>query len=126
MREVVQLQVGQFGNQAGHRFWEHLLLEHGLDPTGSCTSTTSHTQQLARISSYFDERDSKLGPSYIPRALVVDLDPAMGDWVRASAIGGIFRPDNFITGEYGTGLVDSPPLYFRMPRRLLILQLLIL
>jgi tubulin beta len=101
MQEVIHLQVGQFGNQAGHRFWEQLFLEHGLGPDGSCADSSD--TQLARIGSYFDERDYKLGPSYTPRALALDLEPGIDDWVRGTAIGGSFRPDNFITGRHGAG-----------------------
>lgn len=39
------------------------------------------------------------GGKYVPRALLVDLDPGTMDSVRGSRIGALFRPDNFIHGE---------------------------
>lgn len=40
-----------------------------------------------------------LGGKYVPRALLVDLEPGTMDSVRGSRIGAIFRPDNFVHGE---------------------------
>ena len=39
------------------------------------------------------------GGKYVPRALLVDLEPGTMDSVRGSRIGTLFRPDNFIHGE---------------------------
>lgn len=39
------------------------------------------------------------GGKYVPRALLVDLEPGTMDSVRGSHIGQLFRPDNFIHGE---------------------------
>ena len=39
------------------------------------------------------------GGKYVPRALLVDLEPGTMDSVRGSRIGQLFRPDNFIHGE---------------------------
>lgn len=39
------------------------------------------------------------GGKYVPRALLVDLEPGTMDSVRGSRIGALFRPDNFIHGE---------------------------
>ena len=36
---------------------------------------------------------------YVPRAVLVDLEPGTMDSVRASALGPLFRPDNFVFGE---------------------------
>eukprot|EP00026_Physarum_polycephalum_P004996 Phypoly_transcript_05022.p1 GENE.Phypoly_transcript_05022~~Phypoly_transcript_05022.p1 ORF type:complete len:472 (-),score=101.14 Phypoly_transcript_05022:555-1970(-) len=102
MREVISIQVGQYGNKAGHHFWKQLFAEHGLDPTGAFTGPAPDTQ-LARIASYFAEAPRKSGdPSFSPRALCVDLDPGAIDCARATDIGGSFRPENFIAGEYST------------------------
>jgi len=34
MNEIVQLQVGQCGNQLGTRFWEAINHEHGINDEG--------------------------------------------------------------------------------------------
>lgn len=42
------------------------------------------------------------GGKYVPRALLVDLEPGTMDSVKGSLIGKLFRPDNFIHGELRT------------------------
>lgn len=39
------------------------------------------------------------GGKYVPRALLIDLEPGTMDSIRGSQIGELFRPDNFIHGE---------------------------
>lgn len=36
---------------------------------------------------------------YVPRAVLVDLEPGTMDSVRSGAFGQLFRPDNFIFGN---------------------------
>lgn len=39
------------------------------------------------------------GYKYVPRAILVDLEPGTVDAVRSGPFGGLFRPDNFVFGE---------------------------
>lgn len=39
------------------------------------------------------------GGKYVPRAVLVDLEPGTMDSVRSGPFGQIFRPDNFVFGE---------------------------
>lgn len=39
------------------------------------------------------------GNKYVPRAILVDLEPGTMDSVRSGPFGQIFRPDNFVFGE---------------------------
>lgn len=39
------------------------------------------------------------GGKYVPRAILVDLEPGTMDSVRSGPFGQIFRPDNFVFGE---------------------------
>ena len=43
------------------------------------------------------------GGKYVPRAVLVDLEPGTMDSVRAGPFGGLFRPDNFVFGQSGAG-----------------------
>ena len=43
------------------------------------------------------------GGRWVPRAVLVDLEPGTMEAVRAGAIGRIFRPDNFVFGQSGAG-----------------------
>ena len=40
-----------------------------------------------------------LAHKYVPRAILVDLEPGTMDSVRSGAFGHLFRPDNFIFGK---------------------------
>merc|ERR1712184_231573 len=90
MREIVHVQAGQCGNQIGAKFWEIISDEHGIDPTGTYAGTSD--LQLERINVYYNEATAG---TYVPRAVLVDLEPGTMDSVRSGAYGQIFRPDNF-------------------------------
>jgi len=72
--------------------------EHAIDPSG--TYKGSSDLQLERIRVYYNEAT---GGRYVPRAVLVDLEPGTMDSVRASPFGGLFRPDNFVFGQSGAG-----------------------
>uniref|UniRef100_A0AAG5D109 Tubulin beta chain n=1 Tax=Anopheles atroparvus TaxID=41427 RepID=A0AAG5D109_ANOAO len=98
MREIVHLQVGQCGNQIGSKFWEIISDEHGIDPTGHYHGDSD--LQLERIDVYYTEVN---GNRYVPRAVLVDLEPGTMDSVRQCPYGALFRPDNFVYGQSGAG-----------------------
>ena len=62
MREIINVQTGQCGNQIGSKFWEVVTDEHGLDYNGEYHGTNDN--QLERISVYFQEANGK---RYVPR-----------------------------------------------------------
>lgn len=43
---------------------------------------------------------SCVGGKYVPRAILVDLEPGTMDSVRSGPFGQIFRPDNFVFGRW--------------------------
>ena len=57
--------------------------------------------QLERINVYFNEAT---GGRYVPRAILMDLEPGTMDSVRAGPFGQLFRPDNFVFGQTGEGM----------------------
>ena len=101
------------------QFWEVISDEHGIDPTGTYHGDSD--LQLERINVYYNEATGKrnnrrwsssfvspniteksflaLGGKYVPRAVLVDLEPGTMDSVRSGPFGQIFRPDNFVFGE---------------------------
>ena len=87
MREIVHIQAGQCGNQIGSKFWEVICGEHGIDGEGMYQGDSD--LQLERISVYFNEA---IGGRYVPRAVLVDLEPGVMDAIRAGATGQLFRP----------------------------------
>merc|ERR1712038_1385799 len=98
MREIVHMQAGQCGNQIGAKFWEIISDEHGIDPTGTYHGDSD--LQLERINVYYNEAS---GGKYVPRAVLVDLEPGTMDSVRSGPFGQLFRPDNFVFGQTGAG-----------------------
>ncbi|XP_055324730.1 tubulin beta chain-like [Sitodiplosis mosellana] len=98
MREIIHLQAGQCGNQIGSKFWEVISVEHGIDPRGHYHGDSN--LQLERINVYYTEAN---GGRYVPRAILIDLEPGTMDSVRMSPYGQLFRPDNFIFGQSGAG-----------------------
>src|SRR6478736_3885319 len=92
MREIVCIQGGQCGNQIGAKFWEVISDEHGIDPTGTYHGDSD--LQLERINVYFNEAT---GGKYVPRAVLVDLEPGTMDSVRAGPYGQLFRPGTHLS-----------------------------
>uniref|UniRef100_A0A2K5KQS7 Tubulin/FtsZ GTPase domain-containing protein n=1 Tax=Cercocebus atys TaxID=9531 RepID=A0A2K5KQS7_CERAT len=91
MREIMHIQAGQCGNQI-----PVISDEHGVDPTGTYHGDSN--LQLDRISVYYNEAT---GGKYVPRAILVDLEPGTMDSVHSGPFGQIFRPDNFVLVEMG-------------------------
>jgi len=98
MREIVHLQVGQCGNQIGSKFWGSISEEHGIDFNGGYKGESD--LQLERINVYYNEAS---GGKYVPRAVLVDLEPGTMDAIKSSTYGALFRPDNFVYGQSGAG-----------------------
>ncbi|MEL7039718.1 MAG: tubulin beta chain [Cyanobacteria bacterium J06592_8] len=98
MNEIVTIQIGQGGNRIGAKFWEVISDEHGIDNTGTYHGDSD--LQLERINVFYREAT---GGKYIPRAVLVDLEPGTMDAVRSGPFGQIFPPDNFVFGQSGAG-----------------------
>merc|ERR1712110_1199029 len=82
MREIIHVQAGQCGNQIGQQFWETISQEHGIDTNGNYVGTNN--LQLERINVFYNEGSKG---KYVPRAVLVDLEPATMDGIRNSAYG---------------------------------------
>ncbi|AQK62555.1 Tubulin beta-7 chain [Zea mays] len=98
MREILHIQGGQCGNQIGAKFWEVICDEHGIDATGRYAGDSD--LQLERVNVYYNEAS---GGRFVPRAVLMDLEPGTMDSVRSGPFGQIFRPDNFVFGQSGAG-----------------------
>lgn len=80
------------------QFWEIISDEHGIDPNGMYHG--DNDLQLERIDVYYNQATSG---KYVPRSVLIDLEPGTMDAVRASPYGQLFRPDNFVYGQSGAG-----------------------
>ncbi|BBG98294.1 tubulin beta 8 [Prunus dulcis] len=88
----------QCGNQIGAKFWEVVCAEHGIDSTGRYQG--DNELQLERVNVYYNEASCG---RFVPRAVLMDLEPGTMDSVRSGPYGQIFRPDNFVFGQSGAG-----------------------
>jgi len=82
----------------GTKFWKVVYDEHGLDADGKYQG--NNDLQLEHISVYYNETGSL---EYVPRAVLVDLEPGTMGAVKSGVIGNLFRPDNFAFGQSGAG-----------------------
>jgi len=98
VREILHIQVGQCGNQIGNRFWQTMIAEHNLDGTGKYTGENAAVD-LDKVDVYM----RSAGERYVPRACLVDLEPGTVDVIKASPVGTLFKPDNFVFGASGAG-----------------------
>jgi len=98
MREILNIQAGQCGNQVGTKFWETISEEHGIAADGKYEG--DNDLQLERINVYYSEAS---GGKYVPRAILVDLEPGTMEAIRNGTHGSLFRPDNFVYGDTGAG-----------------------
>ena len=57
--------------------------------------------ELLNLQVYYNEASQ--GNKYVPRCILVDLEPGTMDSVKAGPFGQIFRPDNFVYGQSGAG-----------------------
>ncbi|KAF8896653.1 beta-tubulin 2 tubb2 [Infundibulicybe gibba] len=100
-REIINVQVGQAGNQIGESFWDMLLAEHGLDRSGMYKGSDS--LQLQRVGVYFTEAGAGPEPKFVPRSVQVDLESGVCNRARSGPLGSLFRPGTYLTGETSAG-----------------------
>lgn len=98
MREIVHIQIGQCGNQIGAQFWDMICREHSISPAGLYVGSSDY--ELERINVYFNQGSEM---KYVPRAVLVDLEPGTLNSIRSTSQGQLFRPDSYICGESGAG-----------------------
>ncbi|KAK6137463.1 hypothetical protein DH2020_028820 [Rehmannia glutinosa] len=98
MREILHIQAGQCGNQIGGKFWEVVCDEHGIDALGNYAGTSR--VQLERVNVYYNEAS---GGRYVPRAVLMDLEPGTMDSLRTGPYGKIFGLTTLFFGQNGAG-----------------------
>jgi len=99
MREIVHIQAGQCGNQIGSKFWEIITDEHGLNTEG-IPDEDQNDIQSERLEVYYNQASDN---RYIPRAVLVDLEPGTMDAIKGGTMGMLFKPDNYCFGQSGAG-----------------------
>eukprot|EP01006_Ploeotia_vitrea_P063044 TRINITY_DN84847_c0_g1_i1.p1 TRINITY_DN84847_c0_g1~~TRINITY_DN84847_c0_g1_i1.p1 ORF type:complete len:451 (-),score=48.34 TRINITY_DN84847_c0_g1_i1:104-1456(-) len=97
-REIITLQVGQCGNQIGIEFWKRLCAEHGISPDGIIEDYA--TLGGDRKDVFFYQADDE---HYIPRALLLDLEPRVINQIRTGEYKNLYNPENFYLSSDGSG-----------------------
>lgn len=97
-RELITVQVGQCGNQVGSEFWKRLCKEHAISSEGVLEDYTMQGDDRKDV--FFYQADDE---HYIPRAVLVDLEPKVIDSIRKSPYGGLYNPENIYLSKEGGG-----------------------
>ncbi|BEI82232.1 hypothetical protein CcaverHIS002_0301000 [Cutaneotrichosporon cavernicola] len=97
-REIISIQTGQAGNQIGQEFWQKLCAEHGISPTGMLEDWAEN--QGDRKDVFFYQADDE---HYIPRAILIDLEPRVINNILTSPFKGLYNPENIYVSKNGGG-----------------------
>ncbi len=100
VNNTIVVSVGQAGNQIAASFWKTICQEHGIDPlTGQ---TANGVDPKGNWSSFFTRLGESTSSSYVPRAVMVDLEPSVIETVKAGS-GSLFNPASLISRSEGAG-----------------------
>ncbi|EEQ34213.1 gamma-tubulin [Microsporum canis] len=97
-REIITIQAGQCGNNIGTQFWQQLCLEHGINQDGNLEEFA--TEGGDRKDVFFYQSDDT---RYIPRAILIDLEPRVLSAIQNGPYSNIYNPENFFIGKDGSG-----------------------
>lgn len=97
-REIITLQVGQCGNQIGSEFWKQLCLEHGIGPDGVLQDFAVGSKDRKDV--FFYQADDE---HYVPRALLMDLEPRVIHSIQTSAYKDLYNTENIFVDQEGGG-----------------------
>jgi len=93
VREVLTICVGQCGIQMGSAIWEQYCAEHGIQKDGDMSQSTSDD---GTFQCFFEETSAC---QYVPRNLMVDLEPNVIDDIKNSAFSAIYHPEFLLAGK---------------------------
>ncbi|OAX84410.1 tubulin gamma chain [Emergomyces africanus] len=96
--EIITIQAGQCGNNVGSQFWQQLCVEHGINKDGNLAEFA--TEGGDRKDVFFYQSDDT---RYIPRAILLDLEPRVLNTIQTGAYRNIYNPENFFIGRQGIG-----------------------
>ncbi|KAK9896039.1 tubulin-domain-containing protein [Cystobasidium minutum MCA 4210] len=141
-REIITLQAGQCGNQIGSEFWSQLCLEHGINQQGTLeeyaggASTSSLDRGTPVPPTPTSPSYPAAGPSnpvadrkdvffyqadddhYIPRAILVDLEPRVINSILTSPFSALYNPENIYLSKEGSGAGNNWGMGWSMGERI--------
>ncbi|KAB8211325.1 tubulin-domain-containing protein [Aspergillus parasiticus] len=86
------------GCAVGSQFWQQLCLEHGISQDGNLEEFA--TEGGDRKDVFFYQSDDT---RYIPRAILLDLEPRVLNTIQTGPYRNIYNPENFFVGQQGVG-----------------------
>ena len=98
MKEIITLCVGQCGNQIGSEFWKQITAEHGIRPNGVPEEFALEGDDRKDV--FFYEADDA---RFVPRALLLDLEPRVVNNIQNSQHRDLFNPENIFVSKEGGG-----------------------
>ena len=98
-REIITLQVGQCGNQIGLEFWKRLVDEHGIAPDGKLQPFAEGQREDRKDVFFYQADDNR----YVPRAILMDLEPRVVNATMSSNYGKLFNSENIFLSKEGGG-----------------------
>ena len=98
MKEIITLCVGQCGNQIGSEFWKQITAEHGIRPNGVPEDFALEGDDRKDV--FFYEADDA---RFVPRALLLDLEPRVVNNIQNSQHRDLFNPENIFVSKEGGG-----------------------
>ena len=114
--EMIMLQLGQCGNQIGFEFWKQLCREHGISKEGHPILRSTELLFLKIFSSgilqehasegidrkdvFFYQADDE---HYIPRSVLLDLEPRVINTIMNSEYKKLYNPENIYLAKDGGG-----------------------
>lgn len=86
----------------GAQFWQQLCQEHGINADGNLNDYASSGPDAGgdRKDVFFYQSDDT---RYIPRAILLDLEPRVLAGIRQGPYRNIYNPENFYVHKGGTG-----------------------
>lgn len=97
-RELITIQAGQCGNQIGDMFWRQLCQEHGIAADGIVEQFAQRGADRKDV--FFYQSDDT---RYVPRAIMVDLEPRVVNSIVNGPYGSMYNPENIYVPSNGGG-----------------------
>ncbi|KAJ5576976.1 Gamma tubulin [Penicillium sp. DV-2018c] len=97
---IITIQAGQCGNNVGSQFWQQLCQEHGISADGNLEEHATDGAAGDRKDVFFYQSDDT---RYIPRAILLDLEPRVLNGIQTGPYKNIYNPENFFIGQQGIG-----------------------
>lgn len=89
-------------NKVGSQFWQQLCQEHGINQDGNLEDFATEGGDRKDVF-YYQSDDTR----YIPRAILIDLEPRVINGIQTGPYKNIYNPENFYVGKNGVGAANN-------------------